>query len=163
MPTIWIVKKKCTDSDQQEFNDTRLNVVDEISFATQTTLRQLSKRLQLLTNSPHLPYGKIPIVFLGDFCQLDGIGGVPIFEGGANPLWHLCLTHMVELDGMHRYKDDLVFGRAMAQAREGNDGALRRLLKTRQISENNLEIPQNLTARAMQCLLIESGQKLMQG
>jgi hypothetical protein len=141
------MKRRFVDSDRLEFLDTRLNVVDEISFATQTTLKQLSKRLQRLTESPHLPYGKIPILFLGDFCQLDGIGGEPIFHGGPSPLWHLCLTHMVELDGMHRYKDDPVFGRAMAQARDGNDSDLRKILRTREIYDNNLTVPQNLTAR----------------
>jgi hypothetical protein len=52
------------------FKDTRLSVIDEISFvAYQSTLTKISENLKSFTECREHIYG-----FLGDFCQLEAIG-----------------------------------------------------------------------------------------
>ncbi len=72
-----------THEDINFFNDTRLSIIDEISFAAyDTVLRGISKNLRSFTqctDGDHI-YGKHGICFLGDFCQLEAIGGNLIYQ-----------------------------------------------------------------------------------
>ena len=57
--------------DINEFTDTRLCVVDEISFGDHDmVLGVLNENLRMLTQCFTQTYGDVPIAFLGDFCQL---------------------------------------------------------------------------------------------
>jgi hypothetical protein len=142
-----LAKAKVDISDIEKCADTRMNIVDEISFATKELLVKLSEKTQAQSECHDNVYGSIPMVFLGDFCQLEGIGGVPIFAGAPSIYWELCLNQLVELDGTHRYSSDPELGVAMAQARNGDSTMIRSMLKSRVIHSNNLTLPQNLEAR----------------
>ena len=141
-----ILKKKVSIEDIDTFSDTRLNIVDEISFAGVETLEKLSKRLQALTECRKHIYGNIHIAFIGDFCQLPGINTEPIYAGCPTIYWEQSLNQMVELKGHHRYKNDPALGFAMEEARNGNAEKLKEMLKSREIKENNLQIPGNFQA-----------------
>ena len=67
--------KTVTIGDIERFKDTRLNIVDEASFASHETLEVLSEKLQSYTECNAQIYGNIAIIFIGDFCQLPTIGG----------------------------------------------------------------------------------------
>ena len=59
-------------TDLESFQDTRLHIIDEISFATHNiNLCKLNTRLQAFTECREHIYGNQAIVFMGDFCQLD--------------------------------------------------------------------------------------------
>ena len=63
-------------TDIQNFQDTRLCIVDEISFMDyDRELTNLSLRLQQYTQTNDITFGNVAIVFLGDFCQLEPVGG----------------------------------------------------------------------------------------
>jgi hypothetical protein len=79
-----LAKSKVDLNDIAKCADTRMNIVDEISFATKELLVKLSDNTQALSEYHDSMYGKIPMVFLGDFCQLEGIGGSPIFSGAPS-------------------------------------------------------------------------------
>ena len=132
-----------TVGDIDRFSDTRLNVVDEVSFANVEQLQTLSEKMQAYTECYQQIYGNIAIVFIGDFCQLPSIGGTRIYMNPPSIYWEQSLNQLVELDGKHRYSKDPPLGEAMASARNGNDAALRKMLKTREISRNKLKIPAN--------------------
>lgn len=137
-------KKSTTIEDIEMFKDTRLNIVDEISFASEETLQVLSEKLQDLTECRSQIYGNIAIVFIGDFCQLPPISGTKIYSAEKSIYWEQALNQMVELDGFHRYNNDPEFGRIMKQARNGDVEDLKQLLKSRVIgATNSLEIPED--------------------
>ena len=131
----------------EAFKDTRINIVDEVSFACYKTLEDLSAKLQAYTEHPTETYGNIAIVFLGDFCQLPTIAGQNIYCNENSIHWVQALNQMVELEGHHRYADDPELGQAMASARNGDDAKLRRMLTSREIRKNNLIIPQGVGTR----------------
>ena len=90
----------------REWEDTRLNIVDEVSFGGYTALlEKLNDRLGKFTQRPDLLYGSSAIVFLGDFCQLPPTAGEVIYEHENGLLWEQALNCMVELKGTHRFKN----------------------------------------------------------
>ena len=139
--------KTVTINQIESFKDTRINIVDEVSFASYKTLETLSAKLQAYTEHPTETYGNIAMVFLGDFCQLPTIAGQNIYCNETSMFWEKALNQMVELEGHHRYADDPELGKAMAAARNGNDADLRKMLTSREIQKNNLIIPQGVGAR----------------
>ena len=101
-------KDNVLDSEEiREWQDTRLNIVDEVSFGGYTgLLEKLNERLGKFTERPDLLYGSSAIVFLGDFCQLPSLsGGGAIYEHENAILWEQALNCMVELKGTHRFKN----------------------------------------------------------
>ena len=79
--------------DIEFFKDTRLNVINEISFASyNSTLCKISNNLKSFLECHEHMYGKHAICFLGDFCQLEAIGGDCIYKNrkmvsfGSKPL-----------------------------------------------------------------------------
>ena len=58
-----------------------MNIIDEISFADyDLVLGKVSANLQAFTECCEFQYGKHAICFLGDFCQLETIGGNCIYK-----------------------------------------------------------------------------------
>ena len=101
-------KDNVLDSEEiREWQDTRLNIVDEVSFGSyKGLLVKLNERLGKFTQRPDLLYGSSAIVFLGDFCQLPSLsGGGAIYEHENGILWEQALNCMVELKGTHRFKN----------------------------------------------------------
>jgi hypothetical protein len=75
------------------FKDTRLSVIDEISFAAyQSTLTKTSENLKSFMECCEHIYGKHAIYFLGDFCQLEAIGGNCIYKYQNGIYWEQALT-----------------------------------------------------------------------
>ena len=74
-------KDHATIADIEFFQDTRLSVIDEISFAAyHSILEKISNNLKEFTECQKHIYGKLAICFLGDFCQLEAIGGDCIYK-----------------------------------------------------------------------------------
>ena len=102
------------------FKDTRLSVIDEISFASyQSTLTKISENLKSFTECREHMYGKHAICFLGDFCQLEAIGGDCIYKHRNGIYWEQALTCMVELKGTHRFNDCPHMKTIMPNMRDG--------------------------------------------
>ena len=59
---------------QPSFSETRLCVIDEISFLSYADLGKVSLRLHQFTECTEHNFGKDSTVLLGDFCQLHRIG-----------------------------------------------------------------------------------------
>jgi PIF1-like helicase len=68
-----------TQADIEDFADTRMNTIDEISFANLDILMKISDKLKMFTECQQFQYGSIPICFWGDFCQLEPITGSCIY------------------------------------------------------------------------------------
>lgn len=131
------------------FTDTRLNIIDEISFASYgLVLAKTSENLQNFTQCYEFQYGSIDIVFLGDFCQLSTINGDNIYNHRHGVYWEQELNRLVELKGSHRFCDDPFMQRVMSEIRAtGLAKEDRDIFNTRVIGENGVEMPDAPTTR----------------
>ena len=98
---------KVTADDISKWKNTRLLVIDEISFAGyKKVLMSLADRLQELTEDTSNVYGAIPIVFIGDFLQLEPLNSNDtIYKEVEGFYWEVQLNVLVELKGMWRFKN----------------------------------------------------------
>ena len=138
-----------TPEDIEAHQDTRLNIVDEISFATyENDLGKLSRNLERFTECTRYRYGKHAIVFLGDFCQLECIGGDVIYNHEQGIYWEQALNSMVELKGTHRYSDCEKMKSIMPRVREeGLSAEDRKTLNSRVIDGKKITMPDPATTR----------------
>ena len=131
-----------------KFVDTRLCIVDEISFMSHKELETLSSHLQEFTECRERQFGKHPIVFLGDFCQLECINGKCIYLHEDSIQWEQALTCMVELQGTHRYSKCHEMKNIMPKVRQrGLTDAQRSILNSRVIDGENVKMPDLLKTR----------------
>ena len=92
-------------------------IVDEISFADyDKVLAKMSDHLKQLTQCDEHTFGSANICFLGDFRQLEPVGknAIPNHERGM--FWEGSLTHMVELEGTHRFNECEVMKKKLIHA-----------------------------------------------
>jgi hypothetical protein len=101
------------------WKDTRLLIIDEISFVKYKDLDTLDKNLRRLTECRGLTYGSVPIVFSGDFSQLEPVGAWPIYRLKDAPLWNNAVNMFLEMKGMHRFKHDKDWGNILTRMRDG--------------------------------------------
>jgi hypothetical protein len=140
-----------THEDIEFFNDTRLSIIDEISFAAyDTVLRGISKNLRSFTqctDGDHI-YGKHGICFLGDFCQLEAIGGDLIYQNRNGIYWEQALNCMVELKGTHRFNSCEEMKKVMPNMRNGVLSAKdREILNSRVINGTDVKKPNPLETK----------------
>ena len=64
-------RKRLEAEDIELWADTRLLVVDEISFASKQEFKKLHENLCTLKQQLHLPYGGLNIIFSGNFQQME--------------------------------------------------------------------------------------------
>ena len=100
------------------WKNTRLLIVDEISFASERILSLLDEKLRILRQMPTKQYGNLNILFAGDFRQLPPVGKDPLYFHNS-VLWHGALNAFVELDGTHRFNDDPEWGEILNRFRDG--------------------------------------------
>jgi hypothetical protein len=135
--------------DIEFFKDTRLNVIDEISFASyNSTLCKISNNLKSFSECHEHMYGKHAICFLGDFCQLEAIGGDCIYKNRNGIFWEQALTCMVELKGTHRFNDCPDMKTIMPNMRDGVLSAKdREILNSRVINGKDIKKPNPLETK----------------
>ena len=74
-------RSHATPEEIEAHKDTRLNIIDEVSFAGYSTvLARTSQFLKNATECQDYQYGKSAICFLGDFCQLETIDKDVIYK-----------------------------------------------------------------------------------
>ena len=97
---------KISSEDIDSWLNTRLLIIDEISFADhKNLLTKISQNLQRLTSSHDDMYGSVPICFIGDFQQLEPVGGNPAYMFPGSIYWENALNCMVELEGTWRFSE----------------------------------------------------------
>ena len=118
---LYLNQKKPIEAEQVfVWNETRLLIIDEISFASKEDFVLIHQRLQILKQKLHAAYGGIHIVFAGDFRQLEPVGRdkKPVYKDHCPEFkeWTNCF---IELKGMHRFKDDPEHGKRLLRFRDG--------------------------------------------
>ena len=103
----------------EEFADTRLIVIDEMSFAGACDFEKIHNNCCTLMCNNYSPFGGVNIVFCGDFSQLEPVGPEPMHNEYCAH-FHGKLNMFFELDGHWRCKDDPIWGERLLRFREGN-------------------------------------------
>lgn len=139
---------KINTEDIERWLNSRLLIIDEVSFAChEKILKKLSSNLQKFTSTYDEMYGSMNICFIGDFLQLEPIGGRPAYQFPGSIYWENVLNCMVELKGMWRFKNCPNLLKAFPILRvEGMTEELRKMFNSRvvgTVSENGtkLEMP----------------------
>lgn len=101
-----------------KFQDARLLIVDEISFASPKDFQKLHENAIRLMGSMWKAYGGLNIVFAGDFSQLKPVRAPPVYNDYC-PEFHGKLNTFIELDGKWRFSDDKEWGERLLRFREG--------------------------------------------
>jgi energy-coupling factor transporter ATP-binding protein EcfA2 len=101
------------------WRDTRLLIIDEISFIGYKDLGFLDDRLRRLTECSRQAFGSVPIVFSGDFSQLEPVSAVPLYRLVGAPLWNNEVNMFLEMKGTHRFKHDENWGALLSRMRDG--------------------------------------------
>ena len=135
------LNRKVKNDEIEEWEDTRLVIIDEISFASQGDFETMCKNLQKLKKRRFRLYGGLNMAFLGDYSQLVPVKQDPIYTKDNHcSEFHGALNCYIELDGKHRFKDDPEFGELNFRIREGNPT----LADIKKLNENCVVGPNHL-------------------
>ena len=112
--------KRYTPEMIDEWAETRMVIVDEISFSSEATLQSLNNSLNHLreVNLNLCRFGHLPILFAGDFTQLEPVKAQPLFLNTDNELWYQTVTTFIELKTNHRFQADPEWGKLLSRLRE---------------------------------------------
>jgi hypothetical protein len=136
-----LMKRTISNDDIQEWAETRMVIVDEISFSSKKELNLLNDRLCKLKNKRSEKYGGLHMVFAGDFAQLEPVGAHPLYRERNFALWHDYINCFIELKGQHRYNGDLEYGGIMRRFQEGTPTAEDfKMINSRCIQADNTEL-----------------------
>ena len=118
---LYLNRRKELEPEQCEpWSNTRLLIIDEISFASRGDFEKMDRNLKRLKSKISLPYGGQNIVFAGDLRQLEpvGAGKQPVYKDTCVEFqdWVNCY---IELDGLHRFKEDKEWGLLLRRFRNG--------------------------------------------
>ena len=102
----------------EAWEQTRLLIVDEISFASPVVFEQLDQNLRALRNNWLTNYGGVNVVFSGDLRQLKPVRNTSICDVYC-PHFEDWVNCYIELDGKHRFKDDPEWGELLFRFRNG--------------------------------------------
>ena len=112
---------KVKNDDIEDWADTRLVIIDEISFASEKNFEKMCSNLQKLKKQRYKLYGGVNLALLGDYSQLVPVKQEPIYAKDNHcPEFHGALNCYIELDGKHRFRNDPEFGELNFRMREGN-------------------------------------------
>ena len=118
---VYLNQKKNIQPEQVEvWEDTRLLIIDEISFASKQDFAKLHRQLRKLKQQLHKPYGGLDIIFSGDMRQLEPVGrGKKAVYKENCPEFKDWVNCFIELNGLHRFKDDPNWGLLLSRFRDG--------------------------------------------
>ena len=102
----------------EDFADSRLLFIDEISFAGREDFAKLHENCCILMRNHYQAFGGLNVVFAGDYSQLEPVKKTPVHIEEA-PEFQAQLNCYMELSGQWRFKDDPTYGKRMARFREG--------------------------------------------
>jgi len=112
-------KRSVTIEQMKEWENARLVIIDEISFAKGSEILTLHKQLSALKEARSKKYGGLNIVFAGDFRQLKPVGEKSLYEDTGLAQWHDWVNCFIKLCGNHRFGNDPEYGEVCKRFRDG--------------------------------------------
>ena len=101
-----------------EWKDTRMLIVDEVSFAAPELIQKIDEQLRALTGNMMQKYGGMNVVFSGDLRQLKPPRQKSLSENECTEFfsWINCY---IELEGRYRFNEDPKWGEMLSRFRNG--------------------------------------------
>ena len=112
-------REKISSEEIEKFADTWLSFIDEISFAGKQDFEKLDSNCRAFMQQKDKKYGGLDITFLGDMSQMEPVQKETMYSGVEVPEFHHFVNAFVELDGMHRFADDVEWGHINMRIRAG--------------------------------------------
>jgi hypothetical protein len=78
---------------------TRLVIIDEVLFACGADITKIQEHCGLLMKRIFEKYGRLNVVFAGDFSQLEPVARTPLYEEQETPAFHHYINSFIELSG----------------------------------------------------------------
>jgi hypothetical protein len=97
---------------------TILLIIDVISFGKAADRQKLDYNLGILKENQYTTYGGLHIVLCGDLRQLPPIKAKPLYSSHC-PHFTYAINTYIELRGMHRFRDDQIWGCRLLRFRNG--------------------------------------------
>ena len=99
--------------------DTHLLIIDDISFVSKSNFHMMHKQLGKLKQEINKKFSRLNEIFSGDFWQLEpvGRGKLPIYRDNNCPYFIDWVNCYIELNGMHRFKKDVSWGKLLMRMR----------------------------------------------
>lgn len=113
---------KSMDPDKTElWHNTKLLVIDEISFASNEIINSVHINLGKLKDKKLLPFGGVHIIYSGDLRQLEPVSGYPLYKNHEtlSSLFKIYTNCYIELHGSHRFNADPEWGNLLSRFRRG--------------------------------------------
>ena len=133
------ISQAIKDDDCIMWKNTKMIIIDEVSFLTTSLLIKGDSQMRLLKEIKTL-FGNCHVVFSGDFHQLLPIGGKALFE--EDTVQFGAINKAIFLNISWRFKDDEAFGEVMRRFRNGtitkDDIAL---INSRYIDNPDVKLP----------------------
>ena len=105
----------------EEFDETVMVIIDEISFMGCKQLKKLNDHMNTKCNARiTAAFGNKQMLFAGDFGQLPPVGDQPLYKDGNLSVWHANINTFLELKTNHRFNNDPEWGELLE--RFSNDG-----------------------------------------
>jgi hypothetical protein len=102
----------------EQWKYTYLLFADEISFADKSKVQNLHTKLCQIKENPHAKFGGIPIVFAGDFTQLQPVGGRTLYLFNNFEPWWGWVHTFLDLKKNHRFLADKPWGDLLTRFRD---------------------------------------------
>ena len=98
--------------------DTRLLIIDEISFASPQVIAKIDTNLRTLLSRQGKRFKGMNVAFSGDLFQLKAIKQDSIIDNPCIQFDHWVNCY-IELHGLHRFKDDPKWGKLLGRFQRG--------------------------------------------
>lgn len=149
--SAFCLNRNIKSQDVDEWKDTLMIIVDEISFASEATLMCMNKKLNQLKEKPiaTTKFGDLAVLFAGDFTQLEPVKGRPVYLNTRDDnIWYSYINTFIELRSNHRFDSDKRWGNILQSMRtKGSSEKDMHTINSRVVNErNNLsdkDIPSN--------------------
>ena len=117
---LYLNRNNITHEQIELWEETRMVIIDEISFADRKTVNKMHRNLCRLKQN-RAPFGGVHIIFSGDFRQLEPVnkGSKPLYEDSCD-IFEEKINCYLELKGMHRFENDMEFGNILMRIRNGD-------------------------------------------
>ena len=143
---FYMNKKKPIRAEQVDlWVNSRLLIIDEISFACKEDFRIIHARLMELKQRRDEYFGGIHIIFSGDLRQLDpvGIGKKPIYAEHV-PEFRDWVNCYIELGGIHRFWKDKQWGELLMRFRNGKVTKQDIDTINKRVQSQHVKLPENI-------------------
>ena len=155
-------RKPLSQEDRNEWLDVRILIIDEISFMSDSVLKELDKKLKDIGNRTHI-FGGFSIIFSGDFRQLEPVCSNEkelLFSSLSSGVWENNINVVLILDNEHRFKDDPQYGQMLKRMWTGDlSKEDRKVINSRVIGYNGLKLPPIFEGKQIKTFVINPFKK----